>query len=364
MSAVPASKQNIVWLPINHSAFRVSGFIEAEASYTDSDDGGIMLSRIPKDKRQLIGQINPCLTQLGANTSGGQLAFCSDTEKVYIKVKLSDIHNMVNMTATGESGFDCYVGPDRNSLKFVGVSKFNIEEGEYTAELASYPRDGKMHEILINFPLYNGFEQLMIGVERGAVVERPAPFEGKGKLVFYGTSITQGGCASRPGMAYVNIIGRKLNMEVCNFGFSGNGLGEYEVADMLAEIENPAMYVLDYEANSGTNGRMVASLRGFIERLRKKHPKAPILVLSRIPYVMDELIPELGRQRKELRDFQRTVVEEFKSNGDMNIYFYDGAKLWDSDYDEYTVDTIHPTDLGFYLMAKRLIPVICGIYKK
>ena len=97
MSAVPASKQNIVWLPINHSAFRVSGFIEAEASYTDSDDGGIMLSRIPKGKRQLIGQINPCLTQLGANTSGGQLAFCSDTEKVYIKVKLSDPSEVENL---------------------------------------------------------------------------------------------------------------------------------------------------------------------------------------------------------------------------------------------------------------------------
>lgn len=344
------NKEGIRWLSIKEPMLRLSGF----PFYVQ----GQPLHRIPERWQKIFQKVNPNINALGSNTAGGQLSFRSDTQKIYIRASLEMTHDMSNMTAIGQCGFDCYIGHDRNHMKFMGATRYDIKNQNYEVELATWPLNDGMKEILIHFPLYDGIREVFIGVEEHAQIESPSPFSMEGGIVFYGTSITQGGCASRPGMAYTNIIGRKLNLETYNFGFSANGLGEYEMADMLAEIENPLMYVLDYEANSGTNGRMVASLQGFIERLREKHKETPILVLSRISYIMDILDEKSARQREELRIFQKGVVDNLRTAGDMNIYFYDGNKLWDEGFDDYTVDILHPTDLGFHFMAEKLKPVI------
>ena len=303
-------------------------------------------------------KVNPLLEQLGTHTSGVRIAFRSNSERVYIKATTQTAHNMLNMTPIGQCGFDCYAGRKRDELRFVGSARFDVKEKHYETKIAEYPCCGRMTEYLIHFPLYTGVTDFMLGIDADAEIELPEPFSGEDSLVFYGTSITQGGCASRPGMAYTNIISRKLNMEVYNFGFSGNGLGEYEVAELLAEIENPAMYVIDYEANAGAVGTLESSLAGFIEILRKAHKDTPILVLSRLPYLLDELIPEYDEKRTRLRQFQRETVKSLQESGDERIYFCDGSQLWDDDYDEYTIDMVHPTDLGFYMMAKKLLPII------
>lgn len=343
-------EQSIRWVSITEPAIRLSGF----PFYHPGDP----LGRIPKEWQKLFEIVNSNINELGTNTAGGQIAFQSNTTKVYIKAKTRSVHNMVNMTPTGQCGFDCYIGKDRQNLRFIGVTKFNIRSQTYEVEMAAYPCNGQMMEFLIHLPLYSGVEELMVGIDADASIQRPEPFTKQGGIVFYGTSITQGGCASRPGMAYTNIIGRKLNVETYNFGFSGNGYGESETADLLAEIEHPLLYVLDYEANAGTNGKLEATLSDFIQGLRKKHRQTPILVLSRLPYVLDVMLPELGEKRESLRNFQRETVMALKDHGDENIYFYDGSQLWEDDFDEYTIDTIHPTDLGFYMMAKKLIPVM------
>ncbi|MEG0615799.1 MAG: SGNH/GDSL hydrolase family protein, partial [Oscillospiraceae bacterium] len=257
----------------------------------------------------------------------------------------------------GQDGFDCYIGQNGERLKFYGVTNFDIKSTEYECEIVS-GLSGETNDVLLNFPLYEGVCDVQVGIDKDALILPPKEFFDDKKIVFYGTSITQGGCASRPGMAYTNILSRWLNRECYNYGFSGNGLGEYEMAQILAEVENPAIYVLDYEANAGTNGRLEASLEGFIEILREKHKDVPILVVSRIPYLADFYDEKLFARRNELREFQRSIVEKRKSNGDKNIFFLNGHDLFDENFDEYTVDFIHPTDLGFWKIAEGMFPLL------
>lgn len=348
-------ERDIKWISLNDSSIRLSGF----PFYR----GEKVLGRIPPEKKELFEKVNPFINEFGANTAGGQISFRSDTTRVYLRVTTQLVHDMVNMTPAGQCGFDCYVGKNRQELKFVGVSRFDVRKKSYEIELAQYPTQGKMMEYLIHFPLYSGVYEVMLGIEGDAKIEKPESFRQQGGLVFYGTSITQGGCASRPGMSYTNMLSRKLNMEIYNFGLSANGLGEYEVADMLAEIQNPLLYVIDYEANAGLNGKLQASLKGFIQRIRNHHAVTPILVVSRLPYIRDVLDKAFGERRAELRRFQENTVKELQRQGDENIYFCDGSKLWGEDFDDYTVDTIHPTDLGFYMMVNNLLPVVKKILK-
>lgn len=355
-----AEGHEIRFYDLEDKAFHVSGFMKFDQEHR--------FSRIPNQKRDLLQQVNPCLVELGDNSAGGQISFRSNTKRLVIRAKIQTVHNMVNMTPVGQCGFDCYVGKQKDDLTFFGITKFDSKTKEYQCEVIepkiiqalNQKGNSDMNEFVINFPLYCKVLQVQIGIDQDAILKPPSPYSKKGKLVFYGTSITQGGCASRPGMAYTNIISRRLNLEHLNFGFSGNGLGEYEVAQMLAEIEDPLMYVIDYEANSGTNGRMVASLDGFIQRIRKVHETTPILILSRIPYVLDEFDFATKELRTRLREFQQEFVTRNKFV-DHNLYFMNGRDLFPEQYEEFTVDVIHPTDLGFYYMANNLTPVIKNI---
>lgn len=348
-------EEDIIWLPIEDGRLRVSGFAFFEEDHK--------LERIPDRLKDVFEEINPCLNELGIHTAGGQLSFRSNTSRVFLRAKITTVPNMVNMTAVAQCGFDCYIGDMPKDMRFFGITKFDTTKSEYTCEVVTKLDTTKVKEFLFHFPLYAGVIEVEIGIDSTAIIEPPTPYEKEGKIIFYGTSITQGGCASRPGMAYTNYVARKLNLEHCNFGFSGNGLGEYEVAKMLSEVEKPLLYVIDYEANSGTNGRMVKSLNDFIGCLRKEHKEVPILVVSRVPYLMDLLEESTGSLRNSLREFQKETVKNLRVLGDEAIYFLDGYTLWGEDFDEYTVDFIHPTDLGFYFMGERLESVIKEILR-
>jgi lysophospholipase L1-like esterase len=154
-------------------------------------------------------------------------------------------------------------------------------------------------------------------------------------------------------MAWTNILSRRLNVEVINLGFSGSGKGEPEVAEAIAEIPNPACYILDYEANAGTEG-LKKTLAEFVRILRRDHPKTPILVLSRVLPAADLFFEAGARDNAERRDFQRATVLERRKAGDANIFFIDGAGLMGTDFEECTVDGAHPTDLGFMRIADGL----------
>ncbi|MCM8756969.1 MAG: SGNH/GDSL hydrolase family protein, partial [Candidatus Omnitrophica bacterium] len=193
--------------------------------------------------------IPPAVDSLANCTAGGQVRFSTNSRLICLKVALTASSGMYHMPATGQSGFDCYVGPvgQARYLRTIAGQPTDITYQGLALDLP----DSAMRVITLNFPLYQGVKELAIGLLPEARIQPPPAYDRPGRIIIYGTSITQGGCASRPGLVYSNILSRRFNYEFINLGFSGSGRGEPEMAKIIAEIPQPLVYILDYEANAG-----------------------------------------------------------------------------------------------------------------
>ncbi len=345
MSPLSGSETPMQWRKADEMPFRLTGF-----AWFEQDK---VFRRMPVAKP---GELPEGVEWLANHTSGGQVAFKTDSRHIAVRVKLAGPADMNHMPSTGQCGFDLYIGAPF-AKRFHKVSTYDHTQTEYEVLLWDHP-DLAMREFTLNFPLYQGVEDLRIGLDPEAKIDPPTPYSIDGRIVIYGTSITHGGCAARPGMAYPNILSRRLNAEIINLGFSGNGKGEPEVCRIFASIPNVRLFVLDYEANAISQEKFSETLPANIGIIRENYPTVPILVVSRIVFSYDSTHPESDKQRNDTRDMQIKVVETAKANGDSNIYFLDGATLLGNDYDECTVDGVHPTDLGFLRIANAIEPVI------
>jgi lysophospholipase L1-like esterase len=174
-------------------------------------------------------------------------------------------------------------------------------------------------------------------------------------VVFYGTSITQGGCATRAGMSYSNILTRMLDREIVNLGFSGNGQLDLEVAEAMAEIP-ASCFVMDCLPNVSVQ-QMDEKYDRFLEIIRIKHPKTPIILVENILYphmYFDQTVFTLINKKNETLNL---IFREQKKKGDKNIYLVKADNLIGNNQ-EATVDGVHLTDLGFSQMAENLYPVL------
>ncbi len=302
------------------------------------------------------GRLPEGVDNLANQTAGGQVAFRSDSTSVAVKVELLGPADMDHMPPTGQCGFDLYIG-EPGEQRFCNVVRYDKNLAEYEAVLFEHP-DTEKRSFTLNFPLYQGVKRLEIRLAQDAAVEAPAPWSADGSVVIYGTSITQGGCASRPGMAYTNILSRAMNVEFVNLGFSGNGTGGAEVIEFVAAVPNPRLFVLDYEANAGWHENMGKTLPEAVRIIRLQHPEVPILVVSRIAYAMDLTHADQLAEREACRDMQAHLVADHRAQGDTRIHFLDGSSVLGEDFDECTVDGVHPNDLGFMRMARALEPVL------
>ena len=314
--------------------------------------------RIPFDIR-----ISNGVNTLAWDTAGVMLRFKTDSPEIRIRAKIWNNSRMDHMAHVGSMGFDLYLGGGSSKF-FAGVTRFDHKKDEYTVKIFGPDHPWKMREFTLHFPLYSHPSFLRIGFTEGAKVEKPSPWKDSRPVVVYGTSIQQGGCASRPGMCHTNIMSRMLNRPFLNLGFSGSGMGEPEMARLLTEIRHPAMFVLDYDANALCDG-LDATLGTFLDILRAEHPAVPILLVSRLP-LLEEFLenPEYPALRLRFTTTHLRELKRFRDKGDDNIHFLDGLSLYGSDPLECTVDGCHATDLGFYQIAKRMAPVIERILTK
>lgn len=297
--------------------------------------------------------------------SGGQIRFRSNATKIVVHVKSSGEYMMPHMTKVGQQGLDLYYKEKgQRKYNFYTSTTFSVPSSEFEVVLfaADMP---ETRDFIINLPLYQAMDDVMIGFNKEAKLFKPRPHKHQGRILIYGTSVTQGGCANRPGMAFTNILSRKMDYEFINLGFSGSGMGEIEMANLICTIDNLDMLILDYEANGNSNDLLYQTLEPFIDRLRKTFPSIPLVVMSKTPFSVDLKNNQKGMElRNKFYVFQRNMVEKKKAAGDNNIYFVDGNKLFGNvDVDECTVDGYHPTDLGFYLEAKNLYPILTKILK-
>jgi lysophospholipase L1-like esterase len=346
MSLKEVDAEGIVWFDPQEEPFGLVGFEWMK------EDG--IYRRLPVKPDW---EIRDAVDQLANHTAGGQIRFRTDSKRILIRVELRERSGMYHMPATGQSGFDLYV-LESGIQRYLKTTRFPHDTIRYQVELFNDDQK-QLHSFTLNFPLYNGVNSIRIGLDDGSVPEAPHPFKLTGKFVIYGTSITQGGCVARPGMAYSNIISRILDVQFVNLGFSGNGRGEPELAHLINQISGISFIILDYEANA--NETIVNTLGPFIDILREKQPEVPILIMSKIRYASATDDSPAYISLMDNRDFQRNLVEERKTKGDNNIYFLDGSAILGEDYFECTVDGSHPTDLGSKRIADALIAAIENI---
>ena len=358
--AIQAADRNMATVKVGESDFAFLGLADAPFELAGLPfyqlDG--VFRRLPAEPAPPVP--NPGVENLSWHTSGAQIRFKSDSPRVAVRAKVRFEDAMDHMPQTGMCGCDIYAAEPGKPLLFHGVTRYEVGAAEYACELFKSPPPGVMREFVINLPLYNGVTSIEVGVVPGSVILAPAAWRRQGKVVWYGTSIQQGGCASRPGMGLTNIISRKLCREIVNLAFSGSGKGEKEMAELMLQVPDPAAFILDYEANAMTLENLSATLPVLLDILRKQYPTLPIVVISRIAFAQENVPGWPENTSREWRlvgaEVQRKEVARRRRRGDKNIHFINGGGLLGSDFHECTVDGIHPTDLGFMRMAEALAP--------
>ena len=341
MTIESVDENGLIWLNPNQEPFKLIGF-----NWFEQDK---VYRRFPLNPDPVLPE---GVESLSNCTAGGQIKFKSDSCRIAVKVKLRNRGAMDHMPNTGSSGFDLYIGNH-----FYEVARCGVDDEAFTYEFQEL-ESSAMRDFTLNFPLYNGVEEFSIALDKDASLTAPDPFVDERPIIVYGTSIAQGGCASHPGMCYSNILSRKLNRPFINLAFSGSGKGEPEVAKHIADIKDPAMFILDYEANCVSEESLAETLPEFIRILREKYPTIPILVVSKVAYARELFSKKLKDYRENCKKIEIDNVKRCQDAGDKNIYFIDAETFQGEDFWECTVDGVHPTDLGFYRMAENLLPEI------
>lgn len=299
-------------------------------------------------------KVNDGVSYLHANTSGGRVRFKTDSSYIAISTKMCNIGKMDHFAITGSGGFDMYVrvnGQDKFNSTF--RPPFDFTNGyESIFEFGT----SEMREITINFPLYSDVCSLYIGLEEKAKIEAPTPYRNEKPIVYYGHSITQGGCASRPGNSYPSIISRKLNMDFVNLGFSGSARGEREMAEYIASLDME-LFVYDYDHNAPTWEHLQNTHEAMFKIIREAHPTLSIIMMSST---------SMARFHDDQPKRHQIIYQTYKNaldNGDKNVYFWDASKEF-APYSEYgTVEGCHPNDYGFVGIATSLESLIKTILK-
>ncbi len=288
--------------------------------------------------------------QLSKNTAGLGVRFETDADSISVRYQVDGNLAMNHMPATGVSGVDMYVKTEGNWLWVRGRRKFN-NVIQYDFALDALPQGVYEHQLL--FPLYNTVKNLKIGVQKGSSF-KILPARKKTPVVVYGTSIAQGACASRPGMAWTSILARKLDYPVVNLGFSGNGRLEPEVIDLINEID-ASVYVLDCLPNlrpgeQNTKEEIQKRIRNSVLSLQKKHPKTPILLVQHMGYSDGMLESKRASIYETLNLWMEETYKSMKNNGVPNLHMLTKEELNLSN--DAFVDGTHPTDLGMEEYAK------------
>ena len=297
----------------------------------------------------ILDRMNENLAGLARQTSGGRIRFRTDSEKLFVQLEVLSEPSMPHMPSSGSSGLDFFEG-DGGDMKYIGTRQPVCGQKELEAEI-QLSRGEKT--VTVYLPLYNGVRSLQFGIAQGASLSSPQPYQHEKPIVFYGSSITQGGCASRTSNNYCAMLAKRFDSDFINLGFSGNAKGELYMAEYIAGLDM-SCFVLDYDHNAPDAGHLRGTHLPFLQTVLERQPQLPVLMMSR---------PDTKRSPadNERRDIVRDSYLWAKERG-FNVFFIDGADLFgERDRDCCTVDGCHPNDLGFYRMAEIVEPIMADI---
>ena len=301
-----------------------------------------MFRRIPE---AVAKSVSEGVYNLHSNGAGGRVRFVTDSPYVAIKTEYIP-GKMPHFAFSGSAGFDlygtnlCAANEEENRYMGTFMPPLDVKDGyESVIDFA----EGVEREITINLPLYSSVKKLYIGLKDGCVVKETPEYRVKKPVVYYGSSITQGGCASKPGSSYESILSRRFDCDYINLGFAGNAKGEDEIVDYIKGLDM-SVFVLDYDHNAPTTEHLANTHSKMFKAIRAAQPKLPIIIMPRPKYY-------LTAEEKIRFEIVHNTYIEAKEAGDENVYFISGRKLMEIVEDNGTVDNCHPTDSGFFSMA-------------
>ena len=335
-------KPDVVWYDARDKKFRLYGSL---------DENKDCFRRFPQEVSQKVSE---GVDILARNTAGMRLRLKTDSPYIALHVEWDIQCIFSHMPMSGSSGFDLYRVNDDGSSDFVFMFMPPYPSPDGYESIIDTPFG--MRDYIIDFPLYNNVTKLYVGFKEGSSFDVPAEYRISKPVVFYGSSITQGGCASRPGNAYQSMLSRALDFDFINMGFSGCCLAEDVMCEYLAGL-SMSCFVSDYDHNTPSYEHLENTHWKLYETIRKRNPDLPYVFMSK-PDVRSayQWNYEYSLQR---RDLIIANYEKAKASGDENVYFIDGFALFNDDETcSATVDTCHPNDMGFYFYYRDMKPVL------
>jgi len=303
--------------------------------------------RLPAKAEKIV---RPPVWSLSRNSAGLSFRFNTDATTLQVRHTVASASlALPHMPATGVSGIDLYA-LDRGRWKWVEVSRPKEPTTVHTVSGI----DPGLRSWMAYLPLYNSTVKVEVGVPKGATFQPVAPRK-QSPIVFYGTSITHGASASRPGMPHPAILGRRLDRPVINLGFSGNGKMEPEVGALLTEID-AAVYVIDCLPNM-VEAEVAARAEALVRQLREARPDTPIVLVEDRTYANTWIMKSKRERHAGSRAALIRAFDTLVSSGVKHLHYVEGEPLLGDD-SEGTTDGSHPNDLGFVRQADALEPVL------
>ena len=325
----PFAKMDLHFYSVRVAPFKVYGL------YNIAD--GKPFRRMPEEVAE---KTSKSVAELNRNTAGGRIRFSTDSENVVLKATTPGFSfGHLFMSFIAQNGFDMFVNG-----KFYGVFRPDDIKGDVYDSVIKFP-DKRMRNIEINFPTYCKVDEVYIGLDSTATVKEGAKYRHRKHIVFYGSSITQGAIASRPGNAYQAIISRRYDCNFINLGFSGSGKAEDAVVKYISELDM-SIFVCDYDHNAPDAQYLKDTHEKLYRAVRENHRSIPIIFVSRPDY--DTLEVDSAKRRNVIHETFMKAVNE----GDRHVYYIDGKSLYHGiDRDCCSADGCHPNDAGLVRMA-------------
>ncbi len=328
-------KEGFTFYSMEEEPFRIYGVFKENGKFR----------RMPQ---AIAESINNGVAYLHADTAGGRVRFVTDSQRIVIHLKTDRICRLSRFALTGSAGLDIYAD---GVYERTFIPPYDMEDG-FQSTMEFYD-EKRVREITLNLPLYASVCDLYIGLEEGATLLAPTPYKNSKPVVYYGSSITQGGCASRPGMSYQAIVSRELNLDFWNLGFSGSAMAEDEMVDYIKGLDM-SVFVMDYDHNAPSLEHLKNTHEKMFLAIRKEHPDLPVIMMVRPNY---PLSPDEEERKKVIE----TTYQNALDRGDKNVYYIDNEALTALCKDNGLVDRCHPTDFGFTSMAKAVCDVLKNI---
>lgn len=304
--------------------------------------------RLPAEAEK---KVPSAVWNLSRDSAGMMTRFRTNASALYVDYKLlKPTLSMAHMPATGVSGVDFYARDSAGKWRWVGITRPNAQTVK-TPVLGGFTPGER--EFAAYLPLYNGVDQIQIGVPKGSSFEPLAPR--RKPIVFYGTSITHGACASRPGMVHTAILGRRLDRPVVNLGFSGNGRMDASVGEFLVQID-AAAFVIDCLPNMQP-ATVAERCIPLVEQIRATHPTTPIVLVEDRRFTNDWITPAKSKFHDENHAALQKAFARLQERGVKNLHYLGGDSLYGTD-SEGATDASHASDLGFMRQADAFEPVL------